>query len=923
MSHRNVQSKQVLSRVPLRLGLLPALVALSLMQQVHADPAAPAAGPAASGGAVFDMDFFPAGTAPKVDLSNFEKSGYVAPGTYRGDVVLNEQWRARTDIVFASEPGSDSVQPCFDSAKLAQYGIDLGKVASNAEHAAVKTMPKGNFCGQLGDYIPGATTEFDAGAQVLTLQVPQIYLQQSARGYVDPSQWDAGINAATVSYNANAYRTTSHGGSQTSAYLGLNTSLNLGSWHAFHQGSLSMMQGRGRNYQSAATYLQHDVPAWQAQLVAGDTFTPGDMFDSVRLRGVRAFSDDRMLPQSMRGFAPVVRGIAETNAKVTIRQRGYLIYETNVAPGPFSIDDLYPTGYGGDLDVEVTEADGRTKHFAVPFSAVAQLLRPGQARWSLAAGQVSQQGLHDSPHLVQGTYQRGLTNRMTAYGGATLSSGYRAILLGGALNTEAGAFSLDLTQASNRLQDQSSTQGMSLRLGYNKNFVDTGTDFAVAAYRYSTSGYVGLNDAVAMRGAVSMGGDSSVIQRQRSRMDVSINQRLGDRGGSLFLTGSLRDYWNSSGRQVDFTAGYNNTWRSVSYSFSAQRTRDSISSLTSSPLVNRIPGVAEAFVTPTPGRRDTRIFFSMSVPLGRSANAPTLMAMTNRSSNDGDTSQASLSGSLGAERRFNYSGTLSRSPGNTSVSLSSQYAGSSANISAGASHSTGYNQMGVGASGGVVIHSGGVTFAPPLGDTVGLIVAPDAAGARVENGQGAVVDKHGYAVVPYLMPYELNTIRLDPKGTAVGVELDETSVNTSPRLGSVVRLRYKTKSGRALMIDSSLPDGRPLPFGADVLDAQGANVGVVGQASRLVVTGLAQSGSLTVRWSDDAADTCRIDVQLASKPAKAGGYEMLKAPCVSGASNTTAPLQPTSAAWHRISELPGHKGSVRFPSIALDHQVVV
>lgn len=79
-----------------------------------------------------------------------------------------------------------------------------------------------------------------------------------------------------------------------------------------------------------------------------------------------------MLPDSLRGYAPVVQGIAEGNAVVTIRQNGSIIHESNVAPGPFTIEDLYPTNFGGDLDVSVTEADGRVQRFSVNFSAVPQ-----------------------------------------------------------------------------------------------------------------------------------------------------------------------------------------------------------------------------------------------------------------------------------------------------------------------------------------------------------------------------------------------------------------------------------------------------------------------------------------------------------------------------------------------------------------------
>ncbi len=77
----------------------------------------------------------------------------------------------------------------------------------------------------------------------------------------------------------------------------------------------------------------------------------------------------------------------------------------------------------------------------------------------------------------------------------------------------------------------------------------------MAAYRYSTSGYVGLQDATYMRDAAARGENPDLIQRQRNRMDVNISQNLGDRYGQFFLTGSVLDYWNARGRQVNFSAG--------------------------------------------------------------------------------------------------------------------------------------------------------------------------------------------------------------------------------------------------------------------------------------------------------------------------------------------------------------------------------
>ena len=84
---------------------------------------------------------------------------------------------------------------------------------------------------------------------------------------------------------------------------------------------------------------------------------------------VQLSSVDDMLPDSLRGYAPVVRGVAATNARVEIRQNGYVIYSTNVAPGPFEIHDVYPHTNNGDLQVTVNEADGSHKTFSVAYSS--------------------------------------------------------------------------------------------------------------------------------------------------------------------------------------------------------------------------------------------------------------------------------------------------------------------------------------------------------------------------------------------------------------------------------------------------------------------------------------------------------------------------------------------------------------------------
>lgn len=88
----------------------------------------------------------------------------------------------------------------------------------------------------------------------------------------------------------------------------------------------------------------------------GDGNTGSDIFDGVGFRGVRLYSSDNMYPDSQQGFAPTVRGIARTAAQLTIRQNGFIIYQSYVSPGAFEITDLHPTSSNGDLMSPSTSA---------------------------------------------------------------------------------------------------------------------------------------------------------------------------------------------------------------------------------------------------------------------------------------------------------------------------------------------------------------------------------------------------------------------------------------------------------------------------------------------------------------------------------------------------------------------------------------
>jgi outer membrane usher protein len=823
----------------------------------------------------FDTTFLRTDPNQTVDVARFARGNSVSPGVYAVDVWVNEIRVSREDVRFVAAREGQGARPCLSRKMLESFGVDFAKVGvdagakAGAETTGETTANKSagdttdaNECIDLSTAVPDATVDFDFSEQKLTLTVPQKYMRNAARGYVPPEMWQQGVNAGFVSYDANTYRTNGAGINSTQSYLGLNAGVNIGGWHFRHQSSITSTSGQGTQFDNIATYIQHDVTKLKSQLTVGDANTSGDVFDSVAFRGVQIATDDRMLPESLRGYAPVVRGTAQSNARVTIRQNGQVIYETNVSPGPFEIKDLYATGYGGNLDVTVTEADGRTESFTVPYASVAQSLRPGTTRFSVTAGQLRNDSLESKPAFAQFTVQRGLTNTVTAYGGGIVGNGYVAADLGAALNTRYGAFSADVTGAQTQVPGRETMRGTSLRIGYSKFIDPTDTNIAVAAYRYSTAGFLNLSDAASVRDQAMHGGDINSVYRQRNRLQLTINQNFKDHG-SVFLSASSQQYWNHSGSDTFYQAGYTNSFKYGTYSITAGRTRDS------------------------DGSMENQFMVSATIPLGHGQHSPLLS--TNLSSTGGAANmQANVSGSLGDSNQYSYNayGTYNAaSSGSASnAGVSGVYRAPYAQVTASASAGSGSSQVSAGISGSVVAHPGGVTFSQTVGDTFGIVDAQGAAGASVSSAPGVKVNSHGYAVVPYLTPYGMNTVDIDPKGTSTDVEFESTSEQAVPRLGSVVMIKYKTMSGRAALIRAPRLGDKALPFGVDVVDENGKTVGVVAQDSRIFARGLEDKGALFVKWGEAGSEQCRIDYVLPKQTGKTGAaYISVEGHCVGGA----------------------------------------
>ena len=799
-------------------------------------------------------DQFLFNTGSKIDVSRYSQGNPVMPGEYRTRILINGKTKLTTLVDF-KDNGTLRASPCLSPTMLEQLGVETAQL-----------QDKQVSCVDMADAYPGSSVEFNTSTQQLELGIPQINILKHPPGYVDASLWEEGIPVGLLSYDLNAWHSQNPQSSQDTAYGGIRYGFNLGAWRFRSRGNANWDRSTGSHYTNQDIYLQRDIVPWKAQLLMGDAYTRGDAFDSVSLRGVRIYNDDRMLPNGMSSYAPVIRGVANSNARVTITQSGNKIYETTVPPGAFEINDLNTTGYGNDLNVTIEEADGSQHSFSVPFSSVAQMLRPGFARWDAGAGKLNDDTLTEKPQLVYGTLYYGLNNTFTGYSGFQyMDIGYSAMLAGLAMNTPLGAVALDVTHSDASIAGLQQLTGQSYRLSWSKTMSDTATSLNVSAHRFSTEDYLSLHDAAALNQREEEDDGSthySNYQRMKNQLQVNISQPLTLHNadyGSVYINGSWQNYWQHSGANSSFSMGYSNTFRYGSYTLSLQRTYDDT------------------------GQQDDSLYLNISLPfdslLGRDKRPGGFSSINVGMNSDlnGSNGMSMTANGNSADNRINYSVTSTWNQSATSdLSQISAYGGYSSpygplslSVSDGSDHSQQYSAS---YSGGMLIHSGGVTFAPgSIGenDALALIKASGAKGAHLTNGSGEIGDS-GYAVMPWLTAYKENRITLDTSTLTADVDVKNNSTITVPRSGAVVMVNFETNQGRSAVLELIRSDQGFIPLGADVFNEEGENIGTVGQAGQAYVRGIKNSGTLRVVWGAGKENTCSVRYRMDSGAQKVG-----------------------------------------------------
>lgn len=780
------------------------------------------------------------------DLSLYATKDAQAPGKYRIDVVLNNNLQETTDVRFVekkdSATGDLKLVPCLSIATLKNYGLRTEAFPTLKEDADGCTNT---------NIIPNFKTDFNFNTQQLLISIPQAALSTIAQGFVPPEEYDDGINALLTNYQFSSGK--DYEANNEYYNLNLQSGLNIGPWRLRNLSTWNKSAGAKSDWDSVYLYAQRSIVPLKSKLVMGESSSLSSIFDSVPFTGVQLATDEDMIPESLRGFAPIVRGIARTNARVVIKQNGYQIYQAFVAPGAFEITDLYSTGGNGDLYVTVEEADGSRQNFVVPYASLPLMLREGQMEYEITSGQYRpyDDNIDEKP-FTQATISYGALSNTTFYTGIQAASNYQALAFGVGQNLgDIGALSADVTEAWSKKKDADKTSGQSWRIRYGKNIIETGTNITVAGYRYSTSGFNTLTDVMNTYNNRYGGYTSHSI---RNRTNITVSQSLGSGLGSLSVSGIFEDYWDSNRHNNSLNFGYNGGFRRFNYYAGYSYSRYSWSN-------NGSSRTAE----------DDHVFtFNITVPL--SDWLPKTYATYNvTNSSPGSTDQyVSLSGTALENDKLDWNvqqGYSNRE--DASGGVYGNYRGSMGSVNGGYSYSKHSQLVNYGMSGGALVHADGITLGQEMSETSVLVKAPGLDHVRLENDETVETDYRGYAILPYVTPYHRTSVTLDSTSLSDNMELPNTTQKVVPTRAAIVRANFEGSIGRRAFLILKRTSGENVPYGATVTPAldKKAQASIVSDGGMVYMSGLKDTGDVYAQWGTKAGQNCTASYNLADQSA--------------------------------------------------------
>lgn len=770
----------------------------------------------------FNTDVLDLKDRQNLDLGVFASANFIMPGEYTLMVHLNRDTLTEFSVAFiAPDDDPKNSLACLSPLLVNELGLK--------EQTLKKlTWWRDGACLDLGS-VPGMQARGDLGTSGLYLSVPQDQLEYTAPNWDPPSRWDDGITGALFDYNINA-QTTDRKGSRSDNVTGNGTlGFNLDAWRLRGDWQSQMQRSTGQASQQqfawSRFYALRALPSLRSSLILGEDYLDSDLFGSFRYTGVNLSSNDSMLPPNLRGYAPEVVGVARTNARVVISQMGRVLYNTQVPPGPFRIQDLNDA-VSGQLEVRVEEQDGSVQDFKIDTASIPYLTRPGSVRYKLASGKPSDwEHQLDGAVFTTGEFSWGVSNGWSLYGGGLGAKDYGSLAVGiGRDLMSFGALSVDVTQSRATVPASSSAlTGKSYRVSYSKRFDEYDSQVTFAGYRFSEENYISMNEFIEARR-----GDQP-LNRSKNMYTATVSKQFRDADLSVYFNYGHQTYWDS--RASDRFS------LSMSRYFDVGRVKNLSVSLT-------------AYKNTSNGVSDDGAYLSVNIPWGGTGSVS-----YSASASGGDNTQTmSYYDSLDERNQYMLSAGTTSSGETASGFFSHQ--GDLAQVVASGSYQTGqYTSAGLSVQGGATVTGKGAALHrnSVMGGTRLLVDTQGVAGVPVRGNSGVThTNPFGKAVITDVNSYYRNQTSIDLDALPDDVEATQSVIQATLTEGAIGYRRFDVIAGHKGMVTILMADRDSPPFGATAKNSRGQDTGIVGEEGSTYLSGMQPGETMSLNWGGSA-----------------------------------------------------------------------
>lgn len=599
------------------------------------------------------------------------------------------------------------------------------------------------------------------------------------------------------------------------------------------------------------SFWRYDLPHRMATVVVGDTVgVSGGWSRPARYAGVRFGRDFSMRPGFITQPQLSLTGEATLPSTVDVLIDNARRYSQPVQPGPFDLTNVPMTSGAGEVNLVVRDLLGRETVVTQSYYLSPRLLAPGLSDFSFEAGWMrrgyGESDSYDRDPFGAITWRQGLRPNLTGEARLELQPDRQAA--GVDINTLLGdwaAARLAIAASTRKYANGTSETGQLLQFGFERSAASLGYSFQ---YEHATRGFSPFGEA-------SLSSThAAYMQNKRSRDTLFLGA-----GGTLSrkLRGSLsyvhRESWDGEivralGGSLSWSA-----WRHARVLFSLNKRLDDT--------------------------RDWRAALTLNMPLGSGVSAYSRVERRT----DGE-----MATTLAAQRNVPAGPGLGWNVETTYQDISSARAGLqyntslaewSAEVSTRSGGDWGLRLGGRGSVGWLA----GVPFASrPVGNTSFAVVdVAGLAGIPVMRHHQVVAytNEDGKAFIPGLLPWQPNTIEIDPVDLPLDVEVGEMTNHVTPYPRSGALVKFDVRKSRQVLVTLVQPDGEPVPAGALVRVLPDGPDFFAGRRGRVWLTDLAEAQpKVRVRWN--GAKGCVLTLEV---PESSAGTPGLLGPLTCGA----------------------------------------